>query len=163
LPVFIKRQVLVNFPPRGMRALSGTVTSSRRTALSWHEPAADGDTVPSGVVVVDASCVEAVEVGGTPVGRDNPGLVGGRVEVTNAGGADVLVSSETLMQEPKLRLASRMRIQIFFIRADCTLKRQSRHPLNWTGFLTARRIMVWQRPGRSSQNFRRTSIPHRFE
>jgi hypothetical protein len=120
--VFIKRHVLVNFPPRGMRALSGTVTSSRRTALSWHEPAADGDIVPSGVVVVDGSGVEAVEVGGTSVGSDKPGLVGGRVEVTKAGGASVAVSCETLMQEPRLRLASRIRIQIFFIRADCTLK-----------------------------------------
>ncbi len=126
LPEFIKRHVLVNLPPRGMTALSGTVTSSRRTALSWQEPAADGDAVPvppgvPGVVVVDGSGVEAVEVGGIAVGSDKPGLVGGRVEVTKAGGAEVPVSCETWMQEPRLRLASRMWIQIFFIRADCTL------------------------------------------
>jgi hypothetical protein len=113
-----------------MRALSGTVTSSRSTALSWHEPAAEGEAVPSGVVVVEASGVEAVDVDGASVGRDSPGLVGGRVDVTKAGGTAVLVSSETLMQEPRLRLVSRMRIQIFFIRADCTLKGQSRHRLN---------------------------------
>src|SRR3989337_762205 len=65
LPVFIKRHVLVNFPPRGMRELSGTVTSSSSTALSLHEPLADADAVPPGVVVVDESGVEAVEVGGT--------------------------------------------------------------------------------------------------
>jgi hypothetical protein len=122
LPVFIKRQVLVNLPPRGITALSGTVTSSRSTALSWQEPAAEGEAVPPGVVVVEASGVEAVEVGGTSVGSDNPGLVGGRVEVTKAGGTTVLGSSETLMQAPMLRLVSRTRIQIFFIRADCTLK-----------------------------------------
>ena len=115
LPVFIKRQVLVNFPPRGMRELSGTVTSSRSTALSLHEPASEADAVPPGVVVVDESGVEAVEVGGTSVGKDKPGLVGGRVEVTKAGGADIAVSCETLMQEPRLKLVSRMSIQIFFI------------------------------------------------
>jgi hypothetical protein len=103
-----------------MTALSGTVTSSRRTALSLQGPAADA--VPPGVVVVDASGVEAVEVGGTSVGRDKPGLVGGKVEVTKAGGADVSVSCETLMQEPRLRLVSRIKIPIFFIRAHCTLK-----------------------------------------
>jgi hypothetical protein len=98
------------------------VTSSRRTALSWHVPGADAEAVPPGVVVVDASGVEAVEVGGTSVGRDRPGLVAGRVEVTNAGGAAVAVSWETLMQELRIRLVSRLRIQICFIRADCTLK-----------------------------------------
>jgi len=75
-----------------------------------------------GVVVVDASGVEAVDVGGNSVGRDNPGLVGGKVEVTKAGGTDVPISCETLMQEPRLRLVSRISTQIFFIRADCTLK-----------------------------------------
>jgi len=63
-----------------------------------------------------------VDVGGMSVGRDRPGLVGGRVEVTKAGGADVSVSWETLMQEPRLRLVSRIKIQNFFIRAHCTLK-----------------------------------------
>jgi hypothetical protein len=77
-----------------------------------HEPLAEADAVPPGVVVVDAS---GVEVNGIAVGKDKPGLVGGRVEVTKAGGAGVPVSCETLMQEPRLRLVSRISIQIFFI------------------------------------------------
>jgi hypothetical protein len=77
-----------------------------------HEPLAEADAIPPGVVVVDAS---GVAVGGTSVGKDKPGLVGGRVEVTKAGGADVPVSCETLMHDPRLRLVSRMSIQIFFI------------------------------------------------
>jgi hypothetical protein len=65
------------------------------------------------VVVVDVS---EGEVGGTSVGRDNPGFVGGRVEVTKRGAALVAFSCETLMQEPRLRLMSRSSIQIFFMR-----------------------------------------------
>ena len=110
--MFIKRHVLVNFPARGMRELSGTVTSSSSTALSLHEPLAEAGAVPPGVVVVDAS---GVAVGGTSVGKAKPGLVGGKVEVTKAGGAGVPVSCETLMHDPRLRLVSRMSIQIFFI------------------------------------------------
>jgi hypothetical protein len=100
--------------------LSGTVTSWIITALSWQEPAAKTVSVPAGVpgvVVVGASGVEAVEVAGTSVGRESPGLVGGRVEVTKAAGADVAVCGETVMQEPRLKLATRMSIQIFFITA----------------------------------------------
>src|SRR6058998_341842 len=62
LPLFMKRQVLVNFAPRIIWVLSGTVTSSSSTALSLHDPAAD--VVAPGVVVVDAS---EVEVGGISV------------------------------------------------------------------------------------------------
>jgi hypothetical protein len=75
-----------------------------------HDPAAD--VVAPGVVVLDAS---EVEVGGISVGRDNPGFVGGRVEVTKRGGVFVAGSCETLIQEPRLRLMSRISIQIFFI------------------------------------------------
>jgi hypothetical protein len=64
------------------------------------------------VVVPDASGVEA---GGVSVGRDKPGLVGGRVEVMKMGAVDTGVSSETLMQEPRPRLSKVTRIQIFFI------------------------------------------------
>ena len=120
LPLFIKRQVFVNFAPRVICALSGTVTSSRRIALSWHGPESDTDAVPSGVpgvVVVDAS---GVEVGGISVGRDKPGFVGGRVDVMKTDLVGAGVSSETLTQEPRLRLVSRINIhrigsQIFFI------------------------------------------------
>jgi hypothetical protein len=53
-------------------------------------------------------------VGGTSVGRDNPGFVGGRVEVTKRGGAFVAVSCETFIQDVNIRI-SRINIQIFFI------------------------------------------------
>ena len=59
--------------------------------------------------------VVAVEVSGVPVGKDNPGFVGGRVEVTKTDLGGTGVSSETLIQEPRPRLTSRIRIQIFFI------------------------------------------------
>jgi hypothetical protein len=107
----MKRQVFVNFSLRVMSALSGTVTSSRRTALSLHDVVAV-DGVPSGVVVVDGS---SVDVGGMSVGRDKPGRVGGRVEVTKIGTAGAGVSSETLTHEPRLRLAIRRSIQSLFI------------------------------------------------
>src|SRR5919109_843564 len=100
----MKRQVLVNFVPRVIKALSGTVTSSRSTALSAHGPPVD--VVPAapsgvpGVVVVDASGVKVIEMS---VGRDNPGRVGGRVEVTKTGGAEIGVSFETLTQEARMR------------------------------------------------------------
>jgi hypothetical protein len=74
------------------------------------------------VVVVDASGVDAVELSGIAVGNDKPGLVGGSVEVTKAAGAPVAVCSDTLMQEPRLRLVSRMKIQIFFIRGGLYFK-----------------------------------------
>src|SRR6185503_3227932 len=111
LPVFAKRQVFVNFSPRGMTALSGMVTSSRSTAASLQVVPADA--VPAGAVdVVDAS---GVEEGGIAVGRDKPGLVDGRVEVTKRGAAGAGVSSETLIHAPRLRQVSRRTIQIFFM------------------------------------------------
>jgi hypothetical protein len=81
-----------------------------------QEPVADAVPVPEGVpgvVVVDAS---GVDVGGMSVGRDKPGLVGGRVEVTKTERVGATVAGATVMQEPRLRLASRSNIQIFFIR-----------------------------------------------
>ena len=68
--------------------------------------------------VVDES---GVPVGGISVGRDKPGLVGGRVEVMKTDLVGAGVSSETLTQEPRLRLVSRINIhrigiQNFFIR-----------------------------------------------
>jgi hypothetical protein len=114
LPVFINRQVLVNFSPGVISALSGTVTSSRRTALSVQEVGAvDVVSVPPGVVVVDGS---GVEVGGMSVGKDKAGRVGGRVDVTKTGATGAEVSSETVTQEPRLRLVMIRNIQIFFIR-----------------------------------------------
>ena len=67
--------------------------------------------------VVDES---GIPVGGVSVGRDKPGFVGGRVDVIKTDLVGAGVSSETLTQEPKLRLVSRINIhrigiQIFFI------------------------------------------------
>jgi len=69
--------------------------------------------VPAGVVVVDGS---SVDVGGTSVGRDKPGLVGGSVDVTKMGSGGTGVSSETLTQALRLRHAIKRIIQILFIR-----------------------------------------------
>ena len=119
LPLFMKRQVLVNFAPRVIWALSGTVTSSTSRALSWQVPAADAEVVPSGVpgvpgvVVVEAS---SMDVGGTSVGRDKPDLVGGRVEVTKTGAGVFTVSCETLIQEIRLIVRSRSNIQVFVMK-----------------------------------------------
>jgi hypothetical protein len=66
-----------------------------------------------GVVVVDESGVDGR---GVSVGRDKPGLVGGRIEVTKTDLVGAGVSSETLIQEPRLKLVSRITIQIFFIK-----------------------------------------------
>jgi hypothetical protein len=74
------------------------------------------DAVPAGVpgvVVVDAS--EVCEAAGVSVGRDKPGFVGGRVEVTKRALVGAGVSWETLMQEARLRVATRSNVQIFFI------------------------------------------------
>jgi hypothetical protein len=79
------------------------------------------------VIVVDES---GLPVDGTPVGRDKPGLVGGRVEVTNAGGAEVAVSWETLMHDPRLKLVSRIAIQIFFIAGMIVLGKHYKVPHN---------------------------------
>jgi hypothetical protein len=66
-----------------------------------------------GVVVVDESGMDGR---GVSVGRDKPGLVGGRIEVTKTDLVGAGVSSETLIQEPRLKLVSRITIQIFFIK-----------------------------------------------
>jgi hypothetical protein len=66
-----------------------------------------------GVVVVDESGVDGE---GVSVGRDKPGLVGGRVDVMKTDLVGAGVSSETLMQEPRLRLRRASSIQVFFIR-----------------------------------------------
>jgi hypothetical protein len=66
-----------------------------------------------GVVVVNGSGVDGE---GVSVGRDKPGLVGGRVDVMKIDLVGAGVSSETLMQEPRLRLRMASNIQIFFIR-----------------------------------------------
>jgi hypothetical protein len=66
-----------------------------------------------GVVVVDGSGVDGE---GVSVGRDKPGLVGGRVDVMKTDLVGAGVSSETLMQEPRLRLRRASSIQVFFIR-----------------------------------------------
>jgi hypothetical protein len=65
-----------------------------------------------GVPVVEAS---GIAVDGVCVGRDNPTPVGGRVEVTKKDTVGNGVSSETFMQEPKLRLSTVSNIQVFFI------------------------------------------------
>lgn len=77
-----------------------------------HDVLADAVPVPLGVVVVKGS---GVEVGGISVGRDKPGLVGGRVEVTKRGAVGAGVSSETLIHELRLRPVISKNIQIFFI------------------------------------------------
>jgi len=112
----MKRQVLVNFAPRAIWALSGTVTSSIITALSVQAPEAEFvPAVPSdvpGVVFVDVS---SVAVGGISVGTDKPGRVGGRVEVMKSLGVGVTMSGEIVKQELRLNVATRTTIQIFFI------------------------------------------------
>jgi len=58
-----------------------------------------------------------VAVGGTGVGTVNPGLVGGKVEVTKRDGAVVAVSfCESVMQDVKKAETSRVRSVVFFIR-----------------------------------------------
>jgi hypothetical protein len=65
-----------------------------------------------GVPVVDGSDVDA---GGVSVGRDKPGRVGGRVDVTKIDLVDAGVSSDTVIHEPRLRLMIESNIQIFFM------------------------------------------------
>ena len=115
LPLFRKRQVFVNLSPGDITELSGTVTSSISTTLSAHVPSPDDDAVPfgvPGVVVVDAS---GVEPGGVAVGRDKPTFVGGRVEVVKGTGISVEGCCAILTQADRVRLASRMNIQNFFM------------------------------------------------
>ena len=66
-----------------------------------------------GVVVVDESGVDGE---GVSVGRDKPGLVGGRVDVMKTDLVGAGVSSETLMHEASVRVMSSITIQIFFMR-----------------------------------------------
>jgi hypothetical protein len=95
-----------------MRALSSQ-------ALPEGAPVAPAVPVPlgvpgvPGVVDVDGSGVKVSEMS---VGRDKPGRVGGRVDVTKSGAAVLAVSCETLRQELRLKLMSRSNIQIFFMR-----------------------------------------------
>jgi len=91
------------------------VTSSIITALSVHAAALPADSVAPGVpgvVVMDGS---AVDDAGVAVGRDKPGFVGGRVEVTKAGGALVADSGASLMHDVSARLAASRPIQNFFM------------------------------------------------
>jgi hypothetical protein len=90
-----------------MRALSSQ-------ALPEDAPVETAVPVPLGVpVVVDESGVDG---GGVSVGRDKPGLGGGRVEVTKIDLVGAGVSSETLMHEVSVNVMSRSSIQIFFMR-----------------------------------------------
>jgi hypothetical protein len=97
------------------------VTSAIIKALSSQTPPEDASTVEPvsvppgtpGVVVVDESGVDGE---GVSVGRDKPGMVGGRVEVMKTDLVGAGVSSETLMHELMLKLVSRIIIQIFFIK-----------------------------------------------
>jgi hypothetical protein len=124
----MKRHVLVNVCPFDIWVSSGTVTSAIIRAPSWQAPPEDAPAVTvvsgrpgvPGVPVIDGS---GVPVGRTSVGRETPGLVGGRVDVTNRAVEGAGVSWETLTQEPRLRLVSRSNIQIFFMEWDCTLER----------------------------------------
>jgi len=100
---------------------SGTVTSAIIKALSWQAPPEEAPAVVAasvppgvpGVVVVDESGVDGE---GVSVGRNKPGLVGGRVEVMKTDLVGSGVSSETLRQEPSVNVMSSRMIQIFFIR-----------------------------------------------
>ena len=62
---------------------------------------------------MDESRVDGV---GMSVGRNNPRLVGGSVEVTKTERVGATVAGATVMQDPRLRLARRSNLQIFFIR-----------------------------------------------
>jgi hypothetical protein len=84
-------------------------------ALSLQAPlAASVDPVPGvfvvsapGVVVIDGSGVDVIAV---PVGRTRAGRVGGRVDVTNAGGALVDDCGTTFTQADRTSPASRMHV-----------------------------------------------------
>lgn len=167
----MKRQVLVNTSPGDIRVSSGTVTSAIIKALSWQAPPEDAPTVVRasvplgvpGVVVVDESEVDGE---GVSVGRDKPGLVGGRVEVmkTDLGGGGV--SSETLMHEASVKVMRSITIQIFFMRGFyiAMIKKSVPTPTLRVsvGTADAKRITgVGQRPLRKSRNRRRRRIPRR--
>jgi hypothetical protein len=176
LPLFMNRQVLVNFAPRDIWALSGTVTSSRSTALSLQKPAADVvPAVPSGVPGVTVVDESEVKVGGTSVGRESPGFVGGRMEVTKTDLVGAGVSSETLMHAVSVKLRSRISLQIFFITGDSTLEililkgssrrfgpRSSIFRSNLRDVLLDLFIVVLQKRGHRNHSYRRTNILRRF-
>ena len=63
--------------------------------------------------MVDESGVDGE---GVSVGRAKPGLVGGSVDVMKTDLVGAGVSSETVIQEPRLRLKKASSIQIFFMR-----------------------------------------------
>jgi hypothetical protein len=95
------------------------VTSAIIRALSVQAPAdADVETAVSlppgvpGVSVVDASGVDGE---GVSVGRDKPGLVGGRVDVMKTDRVGVGVSSEISMHEASARAMSSITVQILFM------------------------------------------------
>jgi hypothetical protein len=113
----MKRHVLVNGVPRVIWVLSGTVTSSTITALSWQEPFEDEGAVPvtpgvPGVVVVASS---GVDVDGVCVASAKPGRVGGSVDVTKGAALGPAVSFETVTHEVRLMAAKRSNVQSFFI------------------------------------------------
>jgi hypothetical protein len=117
----------VNVCPFDICVSSGIVTSAIIRALSVQALPEDGPavvavSVPPGVPGVCAAVVDAsgVDKEGVSVESDKPGLVGGSVEVTKAGGDSVSTSSETVTQEARPRLASSSKIQIFFITGDST-------------------------------------------
>jgi len=90
------------------------------TALSLQGPVAASVELEPGVVVVSAPGVvvidgSAVEVKSVAVGRTKAGRVGGRVEVTNAGGALVDACGTTFIQADRTRPASRMHSRILFM------------------------------------------------
>jgi hypothetical protein len=96
--------------------LSGTVTSSIITALSWQDPLAAW--VEPGVVAVDEPGVVAasgVADNGVPVGRDKAARVGGRVEVTKLSGVLVAVCGTTLTHEASNKLPARRHVQNLFM------------------------------------------------
>lgn len=97
-----------------MRVLSGTVTSSTKTALSRQEGV--------GLGVKGSEVGEAV--GGISVGRVKPGLVGGRVDVTKTTGASVGVPPETCTQEVKSKTRDRASVN-FFIMKICLMELQN--------------------------------------
>ena len=81
---------------------------------SEDAPAGTAVSLPVGVPgVVKESGVSA---GGVSVGKDKPGLVGGRVEVMKIDLVGAGVSSETVMHDAKLRLRMENNIHIFCIR-----------------------------------------------
>src|SRR5215213_3440684 len=102
--MFCSFHVLVNCSPAVRRVLSGTVTSSTKTAPSRQ------DGVGLGVIGLEVGAA----VGGTSVGSVSPGRVGGRVEVTNRTGTSIGVSPETLTHAVESKRRSRASI-IFLI------------------------------------------------